>query len=87
MNIYQSNTNRKDFSWLYMATQGTKSLGEAANEGPAIIHTCFCSLSNIYIQVEARSTSPTTVFQAKLLAMINFIKEQYQLCQKEITVT
>ena len=42
MNIYQSNTYRKDLSWLYF----DKGSREAASEGPTVLHICFCSLCN-----------------------------------------
>ena len=42
MNIYQSNTYRKDLSW-----QWAKGSREAASEGPTVLRIRFCSLSNI----------------------------------------
>ena len=42
-NIYQSNTYRQDLSWLHFDDEGSR---EAGTEGPTVLHTRFCSLSN-----------------------------------------
>ena len=58
----------------------SKSLREAASEGPAVLHICFCSLSNI--SVAARTTNPdmATVFHARLSG--RFIGIQSNLSRK-----
>ena len=47
VNIYQTNTYRKDLGWLHFK-KWAKGSGEATREGPTILHICFCSLSNIF---------------------------------------
>ena len=41
MNIYQSNTYRKDLHLDY-----EPRVQETASEGPTVLYICFCSLSN-----------------------------------------
>ena len=45
MNIYQSNTYRKDLNWLHFndELQGSR---EAPGEAPTVLHISYCSLSN-----------------------------------------
>ena len=50
MNIYQSNTNRKDLSWLYFDDQPI--VQEVASEGPIALYTRSFSLSNILAKKE-----------------------------------
>ena len=40
MNIYQSNTYRKDLNWLH-SDDGAKGSREEAGEGPAVLNTRF----------------------------------------------
>ena len=47
MNIYQSNTIRKDLSWIKR---------QAASVGPAALRTFSCSLSNIFFRLEDHVT-------------------------------
>ena len=55
----------------------SKSSREAASEGPAVLHMCFCSLSNI--SVAARTTNPdkATVFHARLPGRFIDIQSNY----------
>ena len=46
LNVYQSNTYRKDLSWLNYILKMTKASRESANEGPFVLHIRFCSLFN-----------------------------------------
>ena len=45
MNIYQSNTYRKDFK-LATFRRSANGSRDAASEGPTVLHSHFCSLSN-----------------------------------------
>ena len=47
MNIYQSNTYRKDLIKLATFWQSARGLREAASEGPTVNHIRFYSLSDI----------------------------------------
>ena len=44
----------------------SKSSREAANEGPAVLHMCFCSLSNISVAARTANPDVATVFHARL---------------------
>ena len=46
MNIYQSNTYKKDLSWLHFGNK-LRVQNEAASEGPTDLHIHFCNLFNI----------------------------------------
>ena len=46
MNIYQSNTYRKDLGCLHFDDE-PKVLRVAASEEPTVLYICFCSLYNI----------------------------------------
>ena len=47
MNIYQSNTYRKDLSWLHFDDEPKGGRDrQAASEGPTVVLMRFCSLSN-----------------------------------------
>ena len=56
-----------------------KGSKEAVIEGPADLHICFCTLSNIYIQTTTGSTSPdmTTAFHANLYGSSIEIKTNF----------
>ena len=46
MNIYKSNTYRKDLSWLHFDDEPRVGSREVASEGPIVLHIHFCGLSN-----------------------------------------
>ena len=77
MNIYQSNTYRKDLSWLYFYDD------PRVQERQQMLKQSYIPVSVAYIQVEARSTSQmTTVFHARPLA--GFIEIQSNLKRKNL---
>ena len=46
LNIYQSNTYKKDLLKLAILRQCAKDSRETASEGPTVLHIRFCSLSS-----------------------------------------
>ena len=45
MNISQSNTHRKDLSWLHFDDKQGAHSRVKESEGPTVLHIRFCSLS------------------------------------------
>ena len=67
MNICKSNTYRKDLSWLHFD-----------DEGPTVLYTHFCSLSNIFKQ---QLGAP--IFLVAVLAVEIMQKPQSNLEEKD----
>ena len=76
MNTYQSNIYRKDLNWLHFDDEPRVQ----ESRGPTVLHTCLCSLFNIFIQEVIGSTSPdmTTVFHGKPYGRFIEIKRNHR---------
>ena len=61
MNIYQSNTYRKDFSWLNFDNE-PRVQESAVREGPTVLHIHFSSLSNYLKSTHDNSIPYMTVW-------------------------
>ena len=81
MNIYQSNTYRKDLYWLHFDNEPRAQDSQQVKDQQSHI-SAVCSLSKN--QVAARSTSPetTTMFHAWLYS--RFIETQSNLRKKKL---
>ena len=62
----------------------SKSLREAASEGPTVLHVCFCSLSNIPVAARTIQPDMATVFHARLSG--EFIDTQCNLTRKNLII-
>ena len=61
MNIYQSNTYRKDLSWLNFDNE-PRVQESAVREGPTVLHIHFSSLSNYLKSTHDNSIPCMTVW-------------------------
>ena len=62
MNIYQSNTYRKDLSWLNFDNE-PRVRDSAVKEGPTVLHIHFSSLSNYLKSTHDNSIPCMTVWK------------------------